>query len=326
MKIALTAEPASSAVMSSNTWIAWAHLCAAGIAPRATQAVLTKSPKLNGSKGTWARLGARRTASSGCDAVVHAAVTGRAPVFGGAEGEIVDFVEKNVVGDAEADRRPLARRCRSLHHLLDVRASTIRFSGIDHLMKRIRCGPKPTPGPTKQPSKSLSTVTGWPGLPVCVRDDRPASTVLPDWLNKANGTIFVSAVVRRETVQCSGGGKEVHVADVAKAVGIFVDRGWDQPAKHTIAMTDTSPNSKSRPSLDASGSNVQIMGESKEPKHQIMTDKIQKLGMDFGGHNLLTQTIELFWSAGGPNKEVATGLAARSRRRRVCIVAQFCPW
>ena len=36
---------------------------------------------------------------------------------------------------------------------------------------------------------------------------------------------LVSAVVRGETVRCSRGGKEVHAADVAKAVGVLLAAG-----------------------------------------------------------------------------------------------------
>jgi hypothetical protein len=40
-----------------------------------------------------------------------------------------------------------------------------------------------------------------------------------------------------------------------------------------------------------SGSNSQIIGEPIQPKHQIVTDKIRALGMQFGGEALLKKTV-----------------------------------
>ena len=42
---------------------------------------------------------------------------------------------------------------------------------------------------------------------------------------------------------------------------------------------------------ELSGSTSQIVGESMQPKHQIVTDKIRALGMEFGGDELLSQTV-----------------------------------
>jgi len=39
------------------------------------------------------------------------------------------------------------------------------------------------------------------------------------------------------------------------------------------------------------GSKSQVVGEPKQPKHQIVTDKIRALGMEFGGDELLRETI-----------------------------------
>ena len=40
-----------------------------------------------------------------------------------------------------------------------------------------------------------------------------------------------------------------------------------------------------------SGGKSQIVGEPKQPKHQIVTDKIRALGMEFGGDALLRATV-----------------------------------
>ena len=42
---------------------------------------------------------------------------------------------------------------------------------------------------------------------------------------------------------------------------------------------------------ELSGSASEIVGEPKQPKHQIITDWIRTLGMQFGGDELLKQTV-----------------------------------
>lgn len=42
---------------------------------------------------------------------------------------------------------------------------------------------------------------------------------------------------------------------------------------------------------ELSGSASQIIGAPMRPKHQIVTDKIRALGMQFGGEELLRQTV-----------------------------------
>ena len=42
---------------------------------------------------------------------------------------------------------------------------------------------------------------------------------------------------------------------------------------------------------ELSGADVQIAGEQTSPKHQIISDKIKGLGMQFGGETLLKKTV-----------------------------------
>ena len=103
---------------------------------------------------------------------------------------------------------------------------------------------------------------------------------------------LVTAVVRGDDVVCRSGGKEVHAADVARAAGILLDapdiRGevfncYDR----YISEYDVATIAKR---LTASPSRID--GQPKSPRHQIATDKIQALGMRFGGTARLEATIE----------------------------------
>ena len=42
---------------------------------------------------------------------------------------------------------------------------------------------------------------------------------------------------------------------------------------------------------EISGSESKIIGEPTQPKHQIVTDKIRSVGMQFGGEQLLRKTV-----------------------------------
>ncbi len=104
---------------------------------------------------------------------------------------------------------------------------------------------------------------------------------------------LVRRVTHGESVLCERGGKEVHAADVAKAVEILLTapekdiRGqafncYDQyVADYTVAKL----------AAEMSGSHATITGSAASPKNQIAVDKIMKLGMTFGGNALLRETV-----------------------------------
>jgi hypothetical protein len=102
---------------------------------------------------------------------------------------------------------------------------------------------------------------------------------------------LVAAVVRGEMVQCSQGGKEVHAADVAKAAGILL--AADGIAGEAFNCYDCyiSEFDVANLAKEFSGSTSDIVGEPKQPKHQIATDKIRAKGMEFGGDELLRRTV-----------------------------------
>src|SRR5262249_6759727 len=102
---------------------------------------------------------------------------------------------------------------------------------------------------------------------------------------------LVQAVVRGQAVTCRGGGKEVHAADVAKAVNILLSSdGIDGHAFNCydryISDWDVAQLAK-----QLTGSRSQIQGSQTAPIHQIVTDKLRKLGMQFGGQQIFEQTI-----------------------------------
>ena len=94
-----------------------------------------------------------------------------------------------------------------------------------------------------------------------------------------------------ETVTCERGGKEVHAADVARAIQLLLNA--DNVAGQAYSCCDRYISEFEVATLakQISGSAAAIVGEPKSPRHQIETGKLRALGMQFGGTELLQQTI-----------------------------------
>jgi len=225
-----------------------------------------------------------------CDAVVHAALYRPGTGFRGAEGDLVEFVQKNVVGTLmliEAARRAQVGRfvfistCAVHEKILDDRPldeahplfATSHYgahkAAIEKFVHSYGLG-------SNYPICALRP-TGVYGV------TRPAQN--SKWFD------LVSAVVRGEAVQCSRGGKEVHAADVAKAAGILLTADGIAGEAFNCYDRYVSEFDVATLAKELSGSTSQIIGGPLQPKHQIVTDKIRALGMKFGGDELLKRTV-----------------------------------
>jgi nucleoside-diphosphate-sugar epimerase len=104
---------------------------------------------------------------------------------------------------------------------------------------------------------------------------------------------LVGQVVRGEPIASPVGGKEVHAADVTKAVGLLLTADAKVIAGQAFNCYDryVSEQEVARIAKDLTGSRSEIADLNRGPKHQIMTEKIRGLGMSFGGEALLRQTV-----------------------------------
>jgi len=128
------------------------------------------------------------------------------------------------------------------------------------------------------------------GYPICaLRPTGVYGVARPIQNSKWHDVIL--AVARGKVVQCAHGGKEVHAADVAKAVGILLTAEGIAGEAFNCYDRYVSELEVATIAKELTGSNSQIIGEPKHPKHQIDTDKIHAVGMRFGGERLLRQTI-----------------------------------
>ena len=238
-------------------------------------------------------LGDQKSANSlvnGCDAVVHAALYRPGTGFRGAEGDVIEFVQKNVVGTLiliEAARRAGVGRfvfistCAVHEMILDDRP----LDEAHPLWATSHYGAHKAAIEKFVHSYGLGD-----GYPICaLRPTGVYGVTRP--IQHSKWFDLVSTVVRGETVQCSRGGKEVHAADVAKAVGILLTADGIAGEAFNCYDQYVSELDVAMLAKELSGSTSQIVGESKQPKHQIVTDKIRALGMEFGGDELLRETV-----------------------------------
>lgn len=103
---------------------------------------------------------------------------------------------------------------------------------------------------------------------------------------------LVQAVARGQSVTCEKGGKEVHAADVARAIELLL-AGTEDIAGEAFNCVDryVSQWDVAHLAKELSGSRAEIRGQQTRPQNQIVTGKLESLGMNFGGEELLRKTI-----------------------------------
>ena len=104
---------------------------------------------------------------------------------------------------------------------------------------------------------------------------------------------LVGQVLRNESVASALGGKEVHVADVAKAVEVLILADAKTIAGQSYNCYDcyVSEQQVAGIAKELAKSSSEIADLNRGPKNQIVTSKLRALGMMFGGEALLRQTV-----------------------------------
>ena len=231
-----------------------------------------------------------RSLVEGCEAVVQAALYRPGAAFRGGEGDILEFAQKNVIGTLqliEAARRAGVKRfvfistCAVHEKILDDRPldEAHPLWATSHY------------GAHKAAIEKFVHSYGFgEGYPICAL--RPTGIYgVAHPVEDSKWYELVRDVVRGETIRCRSGGKEVHAADVAKAVDLLLHA--DGIAGEAYACYDRYISDYDVATLanELTGGKAKILGEPKQPKNQIRTDKIKALGMTFGGEPLLRSTI-----------------------------------
>lgn len=236
---------------------------------------------------------ASRELVEGCDAVVHAALDHPGGGFRGGEGDVVSFVERNIVGAiklieaaraAGAGRFVFISTCAVHERILDDRP----------LDETHPLWPASHYGAHKAAIEKFVHSYGF-GMGYAICALRPTGIYgLAHPASDSKWFDLVRQVVTGEKVRCNHGGKEVHAADVAKAVEVLLDAPAEKIQGEAFNCYDryVSQWDVAHLAQELAGSPSVIEGKQTAAKNQIRTEKLRSLGMTFGGRELLRSAIQ----------------------------------
>lgn len=227
----------------------------------------------------------------GCDAVVHAALYRPARGFRGQEGDLPQYLERNLLGTIrliEAARRAKASRL--------VFISTCAVHEIilpDRKLDEAHpLWPTSHYGAHKAAIEKFVHSYGLgDGYEICaLRPTGIYGVARP--VQESKWFKLVQAVARGEPIDTDRGGKEVHAADVAKAVGLLLTAQGVAGQAYNCYDLYIADEQVAQVAKRLTGSKSEINLRNKGPKNQIDTGKLRALGMTFGGKVLLEETLK----------------------------------
>ncbi len=229
----------------------------------------------------------------GCDVVVHAALYRSGKSFReGAGADVVEFARQNILGTlelieaaiaADVKRFVFVSTCAVHEKILDDRPldESHPLWALTHY------------GAHKAAIEKFVHSYGFgQGFPICAI--RPTGIYgVADPVTDSKWYSLVKKVATGADVEVGGGGKEVNVVDVARAIQLLINAKAEAITGESFACYDRyiSQYEVATIAKRMSGSRSQIIGEPKKPKHEIDTTKIRNLGMAFGGTERLEATI-----------------------------------
>jgi nucleoside-diphosphate-sugar epimerase len=237
---------------------------------------------------------ATRTLVQGADAVVHAALewerAGDRRTSGDAQ--LQEFLDKNLMGSL---RLLIEARNAGVGRFVFVSTCAVHEVILtDRLLDETHpCWPTKHYGAHKAALEKFVHSYGLgQGWPICALRPtgiygvhHPASA--SKWYD------LVGRVVRGEPIHADRGGKEVHAADVARAVTLLLTVPTAKIAGQAFNCYDMyiADQHVAKIAQRLSGSRSEIADLNRGPKNQIQTGKIRALGMTFGGEKLLEATV-----------------------------------
>lgn len=226
----------------------------------------------------------------GCQAIVHAAYWRPGTGFRGTEGDLVRFGEVNLVGTL---RLMQLAQAADLQRFVYVSTCAVHEKILDDrpLDETHPLWPLTHYGAHKAALEKFVHSFGLgQQFPICAI--RPTGIYgLQHPARASKWYDLVGRIVRGEPVEVQGGGKEVHVDDVARAIALLLTADGVSGESYACYDRYVSQWNVANLAREWSGSSSKISGEPKQPRHEIVTDKIRQLGMSFGGEPLLRATV-----------------------------------
>lgn len=224
-----------------------------------------------------------------CDAVIHAALYRAGDTFRGGEGDLLPFVETNLLGTL---RLIEASRKQNLRFVFISTCAVHEAICEDRpLDEKHPTTPRTHYGAHKAAIEQfIQSFGGGNDYSICAL--RPTGIYgLAQPVEKSKWYSLIKEIMRGAPVDCHRGGKEVHAADVAKAALLLLNAPNINGQIYNCCDRYISEYEVAQLAVDLTGSKSLISGKSKQPRHIIETKKIEQLGMHFGGESLLKKTV-----------------------------------
>ncbi|MFO0912810.1 MAG: NAD(P)-dependent oxidoreductase [Pirellulales bacterium] len=228
--------------------------------------------------------------AEGCDAIVHAALSRPGRGFRDQEGQLTNFVRENVLGSIELFEES---RAAGVQRIIVISTCAVHEKILDDrpLDEAHPVWPLTHYGASKAALEAFVCSYGrGHGYNMCAV--RPCGIYgLAHPAEDSKWYALIRDIVAGRPVDVRGGGKEVHAADVAQAVSRLLQASNVAGEVFNCCDGYVSQLQVAELARELSGSDSVIQGQAGQPKHQIETAKLRALGFQFGGTELLRQTV-----------------------------------
>ena len=226
-----------------------------------------------------------------CDAVIHAAFWRPGRGFRDAEGDVVEFARVNILGSLQLIE---ASRSVNVRRFIFISTCAVHEKILsDRLLDEAHpLWPLTHYGAHKAAIEKFVHSYGLgQGFPICAL--RPTGVYgCAEPVERSKWFDLVSKIVDGQDVEVDRGGKEVHASDVAKACQVLLSANQVNGQSYACYDRYISDFEVATIAKELSGSSSRILGNPKQPKNQIDTSKIRRLGMEFGSTKLLRTTLQ----------------------------------
>lgn len=226
----------------------------------------------------------------GVDAVVHSALHHPGGGFRGGEGDVQDFVARNIGGTIQLIE---SARAAGVGRFVFISTCAVHEAILDDrpLDEAHPLWPTSHYGAHKAAIEKFVHSYGL-GMGYDICSLRPTGIYgLAAPPRRSKWFDVVRRVARGENFASSRGGKEVHAGDVAKAVRILLTAEGIAGQAYNCYDRYIAEQDVAEIAARLTGSGSRIENLKRSPMHQIETGKLRKLGMTFGGKVLLERTV-----------------------------------
>ncbi|MEM6688543.1 MAG: NAD(P)-dependent oxidoreductase [Planctomycetota bacterium] len=227
----------------------------------------------------------------GCDAVVHAAVAMRGNSFIGGEGDPIEYLQANVMGTARLIEAAVDAGCGRFVFVSTGAVHGKTLPGeIDETHPH---WPTSLYGIYKASCESL--VHGYASMGKIVASTiRPVSIYgIDEPIGESRYAGLVGDILGGRQVDISGGGKVVHVRDVAGAIRLILETAPERVSGQTFNAVDRYVPIAEVADIasELCGVRMKSLGQPASKASNMLNAKLRSLGFNFGGIELLKETI-----------------------------------